>query len=140
MKALGFFILVIIPFLIIPAYAQTMDGFIFVQNILHDSDGNLITAQQVTKIGYLNQGVLDRFLDEEASQNDPIVTASGQRMQIIERAVTLDFDSRDVLSDTTLNFQDNEKITTLVRLIHDGIPVTKGDKLTTIWTFIRPVG
>ncbi len=131
--------ILLIPITICPAFGQNYDGFIFVQNILRDSDGNLVTTHQVTKIGYINPVALDQFLTEEASQNDPIVSMSGQRMQIIERAITVDFDSKNVLSDTTLNIGEKDKVLTLVRLIHDGIPVTKGDQMTTIWTFIRPV-
>jgi len=93
-----------------------------------------------TKIGYLNIVALQNFLDKETTANDPIMNIGSQKMQIIERAGVLDFDSENVVSDTTLyTTLENGHTLTLVRLIHDGIPVTAGDELTTIWTFIRPL-
>jgi hypothetical protein len=132
--------LIVIPILILPIFAQTPSVLVFSQIILRDSQGNLVTSFVVTKIGYIDEMALQDFLDDESSTNDPIMDIGGQKMQIIERAITFDFDSEDVLSDTTLNtFLDNGQIVTLVRLIHDGIPVTSGDEIIHIWTFIRPL-
>jgi len=124
-----------------PIFAQqTTDVLIFTQITLRDSDRNLIASFEPTKIGYHNSVALDNFLDFESTKNDPIINIGNQKMQIIERAGTLNFDSENVISDTTLNTSlDDGQIITLVRLIHDGIPVTSGDELTIIWTFIRPV-
>ena len=134
-------ILVIIPIIFIPIFAQqTSDVLIFTQIILRDSQGNLIMTFESTKIGYLNIVALQNFLDKETTANDPIMNIGSQKMQIIERAGVLDFDSENVVSDTTLyTTLENGHTLTLVRLIHDGIPVTAGDELTTIWTFIRPL-
>lgn len=127
--------------LFLPSYAQqTSDTLIFVQNIVRDSQGNLITSFEVTKIGYLAKSSLNNFLDEESSPNDPIINIGSQKMQIMERQIEVDFNSDDVVSDTTLNMiKENGDMLSLVRLIHDGIPVTAGDKQIQIWTFIRPV-
>lgn len=130
----------LIPIIVLPAYAQNSDSLVFVQNILRDSDGNLVTIFEITKIGYIQQTALAKFLDLESSQNDPVMMSNNQKIQIIQRQVSLSFDSENVISDTTLNTPlDNGQVITLIRLIHDGIPVTAGDELTTIWTFIRPV-
>lgn len=133
-------ILSLVPILFLPSYAQTSDTTIFVQHILRDSDGNLVTSFEATKIGYIQQSTLTNFLDAESNSNDPIMMIENQKMQIIERQATLEFDSENVVSDTTLNTpNDNGGITTLIRLVHDGIPVIPGDELITIWTFIRTV-
>ncbi len=134
-------ILVVFPSLFIPVFAQqTSDVFIFTQITLRDSQGNLVMTFEPTKIGYLNIVALQNFLDGESTANDPIMNIGSQKMQIIERAGILDFDSENVISDTTLNTTlENGQALTLVRLIHDGIPVIAGDQLTTIWTFIRPL-
>ncbi len=134
-------ILVVFPSLFIPVFAQqTSDVFIFTQITLRDSQGNLVMTFEPTKIGYLNIVALQNFLDGESTANDPIMNIGSQKMQIIERAGILDFDSENVISDTTLNTTlENGQALTLVRLIHDGIPVTAGDELTTIWAFIRPL-
>ncbi len=41
----------LIPVIILSSYSQNSDSLIFVQNILRDSDGNLVTSLEVTKIG-----------------------------------------------------------------------------------------
>lgn len=133
-------LLLLIPIFIMPVYAQSFETLVFVQNTLRDSEGNLVTSFEVSKIGYLQKVALERFLDAEVSNNDPIVMINNQKMQIIEREISLSFDSDNVISDTTLNASlENGQIITLVRLIHDGIPVTSGDELTLIWIFVRSV-
>lgn len=130
----------LLPLIILPVNAQTSDTTIFVQHILRDSEGNLVTSFEATKIGYIQQSALTKFLDAESNPSDPIMMIENQKIQIIERKGTLNFDSENVVSDTTLNTpNDNGGITTLIRLVHDGIPVIPGDELITIWTFIRPV-
>jgi hypothetical protein len=63
-----------------------------------------------------------------------------QKIQIIERQDVMNFDTENVISDTTLNTPlESGQLVSLIRLIHDGIPVIPGDELITIWTFIRPV-
>jgi len=137
---LKFLILFFIPLFIIPVYGQTSDTTIFVKHILRDSEGHLVTSFESTKIGFIQQSALTKFLDLESSQNDPILIIGNQKMQIIERQGILHFDRENVVSDTTLNTpKDDGGISTLIRLVHDGIPVIPGDELITIWTFIRPV-
>ncbi len=133
-------LLVVFPALFLPIFAQqSSDVLILTQIIIRDSQGNLIISLEPTKIGYLNIVALNSFLNEESTVNDPIMNIGNQKMQIIQRLATLDFDSENVISDTTLNTFENGKTITLVRLIHDGLPVTPEDDYTTIWTFIRPL-
>jgi hypothetical protein len=128
------------PVFVIPAFAQTSDTVIFVKHILRDSDGNLVASFEVTKIGYIEPTSLKKFLDAESTQNDPVMMIENQKIQIIERKGTLNFDTENVVSDTTLNTPlESGQLVTLIRLVHDGIPVIPGDELITIWTFIRPV-
>jgi len=130
----------LLPLIILPVNAQTSDTTIFVQHILRDSEGNLVTSFEASKIGYIQQSSLTKFLDAESSQDDPVIMIGNQKMQIIERQGTVNFDSENVISDTTLNTPlDDGQIISLIRLVHDGIPVIPGDELITIWTFIRPV-
>ena len=141
MKLFIIAILVIIPIFIIPGFAQTpSDTLILVETILRDSNEHLITKLEITKISYIDQVMLEDFLDKESSPNDPIRIIEGQKMQIIERAIILDFNSNDVITNLRFStYLDDEQIILLVGLVHDGFPVTNGDKLTQIWTFIRPL-
>ena len=126
-----------------PVFSQTsLNTPIFVQTIFRDSNENLVTSLEITKVSYVNQTILADFLDKESSSNDPIVMIGDQKMQVIERRITLDFYSNDVITNlkfSTDSDDDDEQIVSLVKLIHDGIPVTSGDTLTQIWTFVRPL-
>lgn len=133
-------ILVFSSVIFLPVYAQqTSDIYIFTHVILRDLNGNLVASFEPTRIGYINSVALNDFLDNESSTKDPIMNIRNQEMQIIQRAGILNFNSDNVISDTTLNTsRENGQVISLIRLVHDGLPVTNGDELTTIWTFIRP--
>lgn len=113
--------------------------FIMVQTSLRNSDGQLITYLESTKFSYLNIPALKPFLDVEASTgNNPIISIDGERFQVIRRAQEILVYSDSVIASTTLSDKKNE-IVLLARFAHDGYPVTKGDVIESIWTFVRPV-
>lgn len=114
--------------------------FVFVQTMLRNSDGQLITYLESNKFTDLNLQALDSFLDFEASSgNDPVITLDGKDYQLIRRSRTITFDSDNVVASTTLSEKVEGQTGLLVRFAHDGYPVVAGDELTSIWTFLRPV-
>ena len=117
------------------------DGFfIFVQTTVRNSDGQLITYLESSKFTDLNLELLVPFLDYEASRgNDPIVTINGEEYQVIRRVQSKTFPSEDLVASTILSDTEDGKLTMLARFAHDGYPVSPGDTLESIWTFIRPV-
>jgi len=110
------------------------------QIIVRDSDGILVAYLEINKVEYVSLGALHKFLDAEFNPAaDQVFSANGQDLQLIRRSIDYNVDSDNVISDTTLNGQVEGRVITLVRPIHDGIPVKSGDTLTVIWTFIRPI-
>jgi len=116
------------------------DGlFIFVQTTIRNSDGQLVTYLESSKFTDLNLELLGLFLDFEASRgNDPIVTINGEEYQVIRRVQTKTFSSGDLVASTILSDTIDGKLTMLARFAHDGYPVSPGDTLESMWTFIRP--
>jgi hypothetical protein len=116
------------------------DGlFIFVQTTVRNSDGQLITYLESSKFTDLNLELLGPFLDFESSRgNDPIVTINEEEYQVIRRVQSKTFPSEDLVASTILSDTVDGKLTMLARFAHDGYPVSPGDTLESMWTFIRP--
>ena len=138
----GLFFLVIISLTNYTQAYQTNieDGlFIFVQSTIRNSDGQLVTYLESSKFTDINLELLGTFLDYEASRgNDPIVTINGEEYQVIRRVQSKTFPSEDLVASTILSDTIDGKLTMLARFAHDGYPVSPGDTLESMWTFIRP--
>jgi len=117
------------------------DGlFIFVQTTIRNSDGQLVTYLESSKFTDLNLELLGPFLDFEATRgNDPIVSINGEEYQVIRRVQSKTFPREDLVASTILSDTVDGKLTMLARFAHDGYPVSAGDTLESMWTFIRPV-
>jgi hypothetical protein len=139
----GLFFLVIISLTNYSQAYQTdiKDGlFIFVQTTVRNSDGQLVAYLESSKFTDLNLELLGPFLDFEASRgDDPIVTINEKEYQVIRRVQSKMFPTEDLVASTILSDSIDGKLTMLARFAHDGYPVSPGDTLESMWTFIRPV-
>jgi hypothetical protein len=135
-------LLVFLALAIIPvhsAFAQE-DIAISAQIILRDSSDSLVAFLELGKVAYVGVGIIHSFLDGEFNPNsDPVFSSEGKNIQVIRRAIDYTPESDELLTDLTLNANINGEQYTIVRPVHDGIPVKKGDTLTVIWTFIRAI-
>jgi len=137
-----FFLIVISATNYSQAYQTDIDKglLIFVQTTIRNSDGQLVTYLESSKFTDLNLELIGPFLDFEASGgNDPIVTINGEEYQVIRRVQSKTFTSEDLVASTILSDSLDGKLTMLARFAHDGYPVSQGDTLESMWTFIRPV-
>ncbi len=137
-----FFLIVISAANYSQAYQTDIDKglFIFVQSTIRNSDGQLVTYLESSKFTDLNLELLGTFLDFETSRgNDPTVTINEKEYQVIRRVQTKTFPSEDLVASTILSDTIDGKLTMLARFAHDGYPVSQGDTLESMWTFIRPV-
>jgi len=139
----GLFFLIVISLTNYTQAYQTEIGdvlFIFVQTTIRNSDGQLVTYLESSKFTDLNLKLLGTFLDAEAERgNDPIVTINGDEYQVIRRVQSKTFPRDDLVASTMLSDIVDGKLTVLARFAHDGYPVSEGDTLQSMWTFIRPV-
>ncbi len=137
-----FFLIVISATNYSQAYQTDIDKglFIFVQSTIRNSDGQLVTYLESSKFTDLNLELLGPFLDFEATRgDDPIVSINGEEYQVIRRVQSKTFPSEDLVASTILSDSFDGKLTRLARFAHDGYPVSAGDTLESMWTFIRPV-
>ena len=123
-----------------PIYSyQDSKTFIFVQTFIRNSDDQLITylgSDQFTDIDVI---ALESLLTLEQNEKDPIITINGQKYYVIKRGLTIPQEKEDVIASTILASTLGGQTTWIARFAHDGYPIIEGDKVTTIWTFIRPV-
>ncbi len=115
------------------------ETFVFVQTLLENSDGQVITYLTSDKFTDLNTVALQKLLDKEASEKDPIIDINGQKFQVIKRKLTITYDKDNVIASTILADSTEGVLTTVARFAHDGYPIVEGDKVHSIWTFLRPV-
>ncbi len=138
----GLFFLIVISLTNYTQAFQTEIGddlFVFVQTTIRNSDGQLVTYLESSKFTDLNLELLGPFLDSEAARaDDPTITINGEEYQVIRRVQTNTFPSDDLVASTLLSDTVDGKLTMLARFAHDGYPVSEGDTLQSMWTFIRP--
>ncbi len=139
MKKQWYLIFAIVPFLIFTifsftnnSYGQSIENeknflsktetFIFVQTIVENSDGELVTYLTSDKLSDLNKRELENLLESEVSEKDPIVSIAGQKYQVIKRKQTISHDRDNVIASTMLAYSQNDALKTVARFAHDGYP------------------
>ncbi len=142
------FILVSILSLTSDSYAQSRFPFVpitpqygvitFVQTFLYNSEGQLVAYLASDKFSDINLGALNVLLNSEATENDPIITINDNKLQIIQRQKTVPYDKDNVIASTVLADKNNDSLTMVLRFAHDGYPIRDGEKVVSVWTFIRP--
>ncbi len=142
------FILVSILSLTSDSYAQSRFPFVpitpqygvitFVQTFVYNSEGQLVAYLASDKFSDINLGALNVLLNSEATENDPIITINDNKFQIIQRQKTVPYDKDNVIASTILADKNNDTLTMVLRFAHDGYPIREGEKVVSVWTFIRP--
>ena len=115
------------------------ETFVFVQTLLENSNGQVVTYLISDKFTDLNKDALQKLLEKEVSDKDPIIEINGEKFQVIKRKLTITYDKENVIASTILADSHEGALTTVARFAHDGYPIVEGDKVHSIWTFLRPV-
>jgi len=157
MKKQWYLVFAAVPFLIFTIFSLTNNSygqstedktnflsktetFIFVQTFVENSDDQLVTYLTSDKFSDLNLKELDILLESEVSEKDPIISIEGQKYQVIKRKQTISHDRENVIASTMLADSQNGALKTVARFAHDGYPIIPGDKVQSVWTFLKPVG
>jgi len=113
--------------------------FVFVQTIVKNSDGELVTYLTSDKFTNLYQDKLQTLLKNEESGNDPIITIDGQKYQVTQRLQKIQSTEENVIASTLIALKQNDDLIQIARFAHDGYPIVEGDEVFSVWTFVRPV-
>ena len=120
-------------------FLSKTETFIFVQTFVENSDEQLVTYLTSDKLSDLNKRELENLLEAEVTEKDPIVTIEGQKYQVIKRKQTISHDKENVIASTMLAYSQNDALKTVARFAHDGYPIIPGDKVQSVWTFLKPI-
>jgi len=113
--------------------------FIFVQTIVENSEGQIVTYLASDKFTDVNSKSLNILLDSEATEKDPIVSIGDDKYQVIKRKQTIDYDKNNVIASTMVMHNQNDDLKLVARFAHDGYPIVDGDRVISVWTFLRPI-
>ena len=122
------------------SYAQTPNALaIFVQIKVEDSNGNLVSYLEPSRITVVDIQKLNLLLD----QNSPVFTKSfvtngDQKFEVIKVSDVVVHPSGTIVSQNMISSTNGQRSEVLTIAEHDGYPVVKGDKVTAYWTIIRP--
>jgi len=126
---------------VFPQHQSVLDDgiFVFVQTVVRNSDGVLIAYLESSKFSDLDIPALHSFLDFESSKGSAAISIGGETYQVIRRSHEQTFSNHDVIASTDVYDAFDGRQVHLVRFAHDGYPVSRGDTLESIFTFIRPL-
>ncbi|CUR50893.1 exported protein of unknown function [Nitrosotalea devaniterrae] len=122
--------------------ASTLESkkiYVFVQVLVRNSDDQLIAYQETSKITIFDLAKLNQLLDQSSGKIDKsIITLDGKKYDLIKGTSVISPSSSTVVSKNIIanNLEGSSQI--LVEADHDGYPIIPGDKVTAIWTIIRP--
>jgi len=156
MKKQWYLVIAVVPFLIFTIFSLTNNSygqstedennflsktetFIFVQTFVENSDDQIVTYLTSDKFSNIYLRELDILLESEVSEKDPIISIEGQKYQVIKRKQTISHDKENVIASTMLADSQNGALKTVARFAHDGYPIIPGDKVQSVWTFLRPI-
>jgi len=112
--------------------------FIYVQTLIRNSEGQLVTYLGSSSFTNLDINALKILLDTEVSEDDPIVTINDKKFQIIKREMTLPQQKENGIASTLLYHTKDGKTSLVARFAHDGYRIIEGDIVKSVWTFIIP--
>lgn len=128
--------------LLIPgnSYAQTPNIAIFVQIKVQDSNGNLVSYLEASRITIMDVSKLNHLLDQNWQIfQKSFVTNGDQKFEVIKANDTVIHSSATIVSQNLISQTNGQRSEVLAVADHDGYPVVRGDKVTAYWTIIRPV-
>jgi len=114
--------------------------FIFVQVTLRNSDGDLVTYMESSKLHSVDKKIISDSLDHiSSSVKIPIFELNDYRFQVFIIESTTEFDSNTMYANVYYNVDIDEQTYSAARFNFDSFLTSPGDEATVVWTFARLV-
>ena len=137
--------LMILFFGFFTVWAQTLDDsepfiFAYTQSAVRNPEGTLLVYQENFVVRVSNPDRFNTFLDQQIDSGGAKVTLIdnfGQIQEMIEVTSTTTFETDELRAWDSIGGKIGDKSYRFAIIYHEGYPVTEGDILTVVWTFIR---
>lgn len=141
-----FFVLIFNINLFNYAYSQTIDNneisFIYAVSVVRNSDGDLVSYLETSRIKIVDPEMLNNILDYEVNfggKNVVITEFNGVQHEWIKFSRPQTFNENTVRSTTALGDIIDGQPKLAAIFTHDGYSIAIGDELTIMWTVARPI-
>ena len=112
----------------------------FVQVTLRNSDGDLVTYMESSKLHGVDKKIISDSLDHiSSSVKIPIFELNDYRFQVFIIESTTEFDSNTMYANVYYNVDIDEQTYTAARFSFDSFLTSPGDEATAVWTIARLV-
>ena len=124
------------------AFAQTSQSddifFVFIQVTLRNSDGDLVTYMESSKLYDVNKKIINDSLDRFSSSMEiPIFELNDRKFQVFIIESTTEFDSSTMFENAYYNVTIDERTYSAARFQFDSFLTSPGDEATAVWTIAR---
>ena len=127
------------------AFAQTSQPgddifFIFVQVIVRNSDGDLVTYMESNKLIDVNEKIINDSLEQFSSSMEiPIFELNNVKFQVFIVETITEFNSSTMYTNAYYNVITDEQTYSAAKFQFDSFLTSPGDESTVIWTIARVV-
>jgi len=114
--------------------------FMFIQVTLRNSDGNLVTYMESSKLFDVNKKIINDSLDHFSSSMEiPIFELNNAKFQVFIIESVTEFDSSTMFANAYYNVTIDDRTYSAARFQFDGFLTSPGDEVTAVWTIARLV-
>ena len=112
--------------------------FMFVQVTLRNSDGDLITYMESSKLYDIDKKIINDSLDQiSSSVKIPIFELNDIKFQVFIIQTTTEFDSNTMYTNAYYDVTIDEQTYSAARFTFDSYLTSPGDEVTAVWTIAR---
>jgi len=134
-----------VPLLLIPILVYASSSFSldtaqpFVEIIVRDKDGNLVTYMEQDHFSYFNEKLMKMALDSDNPDNNIMISMNGEKYQVLMYQHSTKSLSHNVISNSKLGAYHEGVPIKAAELSHAGVYVVSGDEITSIWKIAMPL-
>jgi hypothetical protein len=112
--------------------------FMFIQVTLRNSDGNLVTYMESSKLFDVNKKIINDSLDHFSSSMEiPIFELNNAKFQVFIIESVTEFDSSTMFANAYYNVTIDDRTYSAARFQFDGFLTSPGDEVAAVWTIVR---
>ena len=112
--------------------------FIFVQVTVRNSDGDLVTYMESSKLYGVDKKIINDSLDYISSSGEiPIFELNDTKFQVFIIQTTTEFDSNTMYTNAYYDVTIDEQTYSAARFTFDSFLTSPGDEVTAVWTIAR---